>query len=78
MRFEQHSPYLQYKVSLPHDDFYSKRIVANSFQVYKALGIGWATSLLGFASLVMLPIPWIFFKWGPKIRSKSSYVTVQA
>ncbi|EAT91035.2 hypothetical protein SNOG_01386 [Parastagonospora nodorum SN15] len=41
--------------------------------VYEALGIGWATSLLGFLALFMLPIPWVFFKWGPSIRAKSKY-----
>ncbi|KAL5116646.1 hypothetical protein ACEQ8H_005395 [Pleosporales sp. CAS-2024a] len=42
-------------------------------QMYEALGIAWATSLLGFLALFMLPIPWAFFKWGPKIRAKSTY-----
>lgn len=41
--------------------------------VYEALGIGWATSLLGFLALFMLPIPWVFYKWGPSIRAKSKY-----
>ncbi|KAF2029571.1 MFS general substrate transporter [Setomelanomma holmii] len=42
-------------------------------QMYEALGIAWATSLLGFLALLMLPIPWVFFKWGPRIRAKSRY-----
>ncbi|OAL02054.1 MFS general substrate transporter [Phaeosphaeriaceae sp. SRC1lsM3a] len=42
-------------------------------QMYEALGVGWATSLLGFLALFMLPIPWVFFKWGPRIRAKSQY-----
>ncbi|KAF9698028.1 hypothetical protein EKO04_004127 [Ascochyta lentis] len=42
-------------------------------QMYSALGIGWATSLLGFLSMLMLPIPWVFYKWGPKIRARSRY-----
>jgi ABC-type transport system involved in cytochrome bd biosynthesis fused ATPase/permease subunit len=37
------------------------------------MGIGWATSLLAFLALLMLPIPWVFFKYGEKIRSKSQY-----
>lgn len=41
--------------------------------VYEALGIGWATSLLGFISVAMIPIPYLFFKWGPKIRARSKY-----
>ena len=41
--------------------------------VYDALGIGWATSLLGFLSLGMVPIPFLFLKYGPAIRAKSKY-----
>jgi hypothetical protein len=46
-----------------------------TFQMYETLGIGWATSLLGFISVAMIPIPWVFFKFGPTIRSKSQYDT---
>ncbi|KAJ4336711.1 hypothetical protein N0V95_008549 [Ascochyta clinopodiicola] len=42
-------------------------------QMYSALGVAWATSLLGFLSVLMLPIPWVFYKWGPKIRARSRY-----
>ncbi|KAK5120702.1 hypothetical protein LTR85_006060 [Meristemomyces frigidus] len=49
-----------------------------TFQMYSKLGIGWATSLLGFISVAMLPIPWIFFKYGPAIRAKSKYDTIKA
>ncbi|PNY26872.1 Polyamine transporter 4 [Tolypocladium capitatum] len=47
-----------------------------TIQMYRALGINWATSLLGFASLTLLPIPWVLFKFGPRIRAKSKYETV--
>ncbi|KAF2737472.1 MFS general substrate transporter [Polyplosphaeria fusca] len=42
-------------------------------QMYEAMGIGWATSLLGFVSLAMLPIPFVFFRYGPRIRARSKY-----
>ncbi|CBY01433.1 similar to MFS multidrug transporter [Plenodomus lingam JN3] len=45
-------------------------------QMYEALGIGWATSLLGFLALAMIPIPFIFFKYGRAIRAKSKYPVV--
>ncbi|KAF2202288.1 MFS general substrate transporter [Delitschia confertaspora ATCC 74209] len=44
-------------------------------QMYQRLGATWATSLLGFLSLFMLPIPWVFYKWGPAIRKQSRYPT---
>lgn len=46
--------------------------------VYEKLGIAWASSLLGFIALALLPIPWVFFRFGPSIRAKSQYKTVQA
>lgn len=42
-------------------------------QMYGGLGIGWATSLLGFVSLACLPIPWTFYWFGPRLRSCSKY-----
>lgn len=42
-------------------------------QMYKALGIGWATSLLGFVTVALLPIPWVLFFYGPRIRARSFY-----
>lgn len=46
--------------------------------VYDRLSIPWATSLLGFLSIAMLPIPWVLFKFGPQIRQKSSFDTIKA
>lgn len=46
-----------------------------SIQMYTALGTGWATSLLGFVSLALLPVPWILFKYGKRIRAMSKYET---
>lgn len=42
-------------------------------QMYKRLHIDWATSLFGFISLAMVPIPFLFAKYGPKLRSSSKY-----
>ncbi|WPH01414.1 Hypothetical protein R9X50_00425900 [Acrodontium crateriforme] len=47
-------------------------------QMYTTLGTAWATSLLGFLSILMLPIPFVFFKFGPKIRGKSQFNTSKA
>jgi hypothetical protein len=43
----------------------------------RKLGFAWAMSLLGFVALVMMPIPWIFFKWGSSLRKRSRYVIVK-
>lgn len=44
-------------------------------QMYQRLGIGWASSLLGFIALALLPVPWVLFKFGKRIRAKSRYET---
>ena len=41
--------------------------------VYEKLGIDWGTSLLGFITIGLLPIPWLLYKFGPVIRAKSKY-----
>ena len=46
--------------------------------MYETLGIAWATSLLGFVSIALMPIPWILYKYGPQIRAKSRYDTIKA
>ena len=49
-----------------------------TFQMYEKLGIDWATSLLGFIAIALMPVPWVLFKYGAIIRRKSHYETVKA
>lgn len=41
--------------------------------MYKALGIHWATSLLGFASALMILVPIAFIRFGPYLREHSKF-----
>lgn len=43
--------------------------------VYTKLGIGWASSLLGFIAIALLPVPWVFFKFGKRLRALSQFET---
>jgi uncharacterized membrane protein YkvI len=43
--------------------------------MYERLGYQWATALLGFLTLAMLPFPALFFIYGKRIRSRSKYAT---
>ncbi|KAH7390119.1 major facilitator superfamily domain-containing protein [Cadophora sp. MPI-SDFR-AT-0126] len=36
--------------------------------LFDSLGIGWGNSLLGFLSLAMVPVPWVFWRYGERIR----------
>lgn len=40
-------------------------------QMYQRLGNQWASTLLAFISILILPIPFFFYKWGPSIRARS-------
>ena len=44
-------------------------------QMYRVLGVAWATSLLGFVTIALMPLPWLLAKYGSKIRSRSKYAT---
>ncbi|KAI7227593.1 hypothetical protein KC330_g8336 [Hortaea werneckii] len=46
-----------------------------SLQMFRALGVGWATSLLAFCTLAMAPIPWLFWRCGERLRSKGKFET---
>ncbi|KAL9107685.1 MAG: hypothetical protein Q9187_008396, partial [Circinaria calcarea] len=41
--------------------------------MYHNLGVPWATSLLGFLTVVMFPVPVLFFIYGKRIRRMSRY-----
>lgn len=45
-----------------------------SKQLFDNLGIHWGGSVIGFIAVLMLPIPFVFYKFGKSIRSKNPYV----
>lgn len=46
----------------------------SSKEMYAKLGYGWGNSLLAFVSLALVPIPFVFIRYGERIR-KASKVT---
>lgn len=77
---------LYYSMSFP-PDYVASALAANNFlryivasvfplfivQMYDRLHIDWATSLLAFISLIMVPIPLAFMRYGGKLRQHSKY-----
>lgn len=43
-------------------------------QIYRDMGSHWATSMLAFVSAAMIPVTWVFFRYGKTIRMHSKYV----
>jgi hypothetical protein len=46
--------------------------------MFQHMGIDWAVSFFAFVSMALLPVPWMFFKFGPRIRARSRYETTKA
>jgi hypothetical protein len=40
----------------------------SGLDLYNAMGLGWANTLLGLVALAFAPVPWIFGRYGAKIR----------
>lgn len=47
-------------------------IPLSSQKMYQVLGYGWGNTLLGFVSLLLVPIPFVFIKYGERIRARST------
>lgn len=41
--------------------------------MFEGLGVQWATSLLGFLCVALLPAPFAFYFYGEKIRGMSKF-----
>ena len=41
--------------------------------MFDALGVNWASTLLGCIALLLVPIPVVFWRYGAKIRAKSKF-----
>lgn len=42
-------------------------------QMYERLGVNWASTLLAFLLVLMVPCPFLFYRYGPYLRGKSPY-----
>lgn len=42
-------------------------------KMFDTLGIGWATSLLGFCTVLLIPAPLIFLRYGERLRKSSKF-----
>jgi hypothetical protein len=39
--------------------------------LFNKLGLGWGNSLLAFLSMLFIPVPWVLFKYGERLRTMS-------
>lgn len=38
-------------------------------KMYATLGLGWGNSLLAFIALALCPMPWVFYRYGERLRT---------
>jgi hypothetical protein len=41
--------------------------------MFHGIGVDWASSVLGFVAVAMIPIPFLFYIYGPAIRKRGKY-----
>jgi DHA1 family multidrug resistance protein-like MFS transporter len=44
--------------------------------LFENLGVQWGASLVAFIALGMIPIPFVFYIFGEKIRAKNPYINL--
>ncbi|KAI8624621.1 MFS general substrate transporter [Xylariaceae sp. FL1651] len=47
-------------------------------QLYQGLGYQWASSLLAFITLGLMPLPYVFFYYGKRLRENSRFTTTKS
>lgn len=70
--------YLMFAASAIAGNTFLRSLCGASFplfsrQMFEGMGIEWAATLLGCVAVVLAPIPFIFYKYGARIRAKSAY-----
>lgn len=41
--------------------------------LYEAMGLGWGNSTLGFIAVALIPVPFLFIRYGERIRKNPRY-----
>ncbi|KAI1845438.1 hypothetical protein JX266_008533 [Neoarthrinium moseri] len=72
--------YPRYAVSALGANAFTRCAFAAAFplfglQMYHKLGHQWASSLLAFLTLAMLPFPYLFFRYGKRLRKNSRFAS---
>ncbi|KAF8191270.1 MFS polyamine transporter [Pholiota molesta] len=70
--------YLMYSASAFAANTVVRSAVAASFplftvQMFTNLGVNWACTLIGLLALLFVPCPFLFYKYGPQIRMRSTF-----
>lgn len=70
--------FLRYSASAIAATTFTRSVFAAAFPLFgtimfEDLGVPWGGSLLGFVAIAMIPIPFVFYKYGYRIRARDAY-----
>jgi hypothetical protein len=56
------------------ENLFSALLPLATMSMYHTLGLNWASTLLGFISLVLAFLPTLMFVWGREVRARSTFM----
>jgi len=70
--------YLMYSASALAANTIARSAVGAAFplftdQMFHGMGVQWASTLIGCVALVLAPLPFLFYKYGARIRARSKF-----
>lgn len=70
--------YRRYTASAMAANSFVRLVMAGAFpmfamKMYEGLGIHWATTLIALFACLLIPIPFVFYKYGARLRANSPY-----
>lgn len=51
----------------------ARGMTAAGLPIYEGLGVAYTCTILGCVSTVIVPVPYIFYRYGPHVRSTSKF-----
>jgi hypothetical protein len=48
-------------------------LLTDVYRFYQNVGVPWTLTILGIISALMVPVPYLFYIYGPKVRGFSKY-----
>jgi hypothetical protein len=70
--------FTRYSPSAIATNTFVRSLVAGAFPLfvwpmYQNIGVDWGSTIFACISVLLLPAPFLFFKWGPRIRARGDF-----
>lgn len=70
--------FTRYSASALAANTFLRSVVASAFPIFvlpmfEQLGVEWASTVFACIAAVMIPVPFLFFVWGKKVRARGEW-----